>query len=234
MFVSKSVIESLIIDLALKGSFERDEAHELLYHLSKPGQNGPACMAEVIIEHPAITDRPSHLPARLAFGLIDDALCRFDLEIRKQRRLKFFRALNLVRLALQQHEFPDIAITLSHTYHNKLVFAAEALQRLADKEELFPAEAPTLMEQLLLAHLEIQAVTELLLEIQIRRLTQPVRSRLKKRVTSALHDGVFNPPSNPNIIMPLDEPIGFRKELREHRNFKFSTAQLNEFFSSLC
>ena len=234
MFVSKNIIESLSIELALRGDFERDGAHELLYHLSTPGALVTDYVAEVIIEHPEVNDAPSHLPERIAFGLVDDALCRFDLDVRAQRRQKFFRALNLVRLSLQQHEFPDIAITRSQDYHSKLLFAAEALQRLAVQEQIFPAEAPTLVEQMLNAHLEIREITELLLEIQIRRFTQRLRTRLKQRVYDGLKTGVSSPPAKPGQLMPLDEPTGFRSDLRAHQNFSDSTRGLEDFFSSLC
>lgn len=234
MFVSKAEIESLIIDLALSGNFERDGAHELLYHLRTPGANIPSCIAEIMIEHPEVCDRPSQLPQRIAFGLVDDALCRFDMEARKRRQQKVFRALNLVRLALQQQEFPDTSIQKSKEYHAVLVFAAEALQRLAEEEVIFPAEAPTLVEQLLQSHLQIQAVTELLLEIQIRRFAQRIRTRLKERVERAFEEGETRPASGDQAIMDLTEPIGFREGIKTHQDYPSSSAQLKSLFSSLC
>lgn len=234
MFVSKSVIESLIVELALRGEFERDSAHELLYHLSTPGPTVPSCVAEVIIEHPEIHDQPNQLPARIAFGMVDDALCRFDLEMRKQRQLKFFRGLNLVRLALQEQEFPDTAIARSKDYHASLLFSAEALQRLAEVETIFPAEASTLVEQLLAVHLELEAVSELLMEIQIRRLTRTVRSRLKLRVESALETGRDYPAADSFSLTSLHEPIGFRATVREHEHFERSTHRLGQLLDSLC
>lgn len=234
MLVSKTVLETLIVDLALRGEFERENAHELLYHLSIPGPAIPACVAEVIIEHPEVTDTPSQLPARIAFGLVDDAFCRFDLEVRKQRQLKLFRALNLVRLELQEQEFPDLAIARSCEYHGLLLFSAEALQRLATEECVFPAEASALVEQLLFAHLELQAVTELLIEIQIRRLTRGIRARLLERFQSSLSEGLSKPASDHCAVMVPTEAMGFRESLRTHSGFEATQERLNSLFSHLC
>lgn len=227
------------MELAHKREFDRDNVHNLVYHLTLPGPGVSLCIAELIASQPSITTEPSKFPGRLAFGVVDDGLTRFDPSARAHRQAKLFRKINLIGVGLCQRQFPDEVVEVIRRRFSELSFAAESLSQLAIEErEFFPPELAIFVEKIVEAAIHQAALVTLLIERVTERLDGIERRRLLNRTQSTIREGLNNEPWDNNSplkdIVDLTQPICFRRELKSHEKFNTTIDRVLESIQENC
>ena len=224
MYFSERLVESLIFELALGGEFCTDNAHNLVYHLSLPGQAVPFFVAEVIAQAPPLISRESKFPQRLAFGVLDDGLLRFDPSVRNRRQAKLFRKIDLIQLGLRKQQYPDEVIALVRKHFSELRFASESIYCLAvESREFSGPELAALLEKVVESALRQASLLDLVLERIVSRFNGVEKHRLLNRAQHGILSGIKNRPldaeSTAGKLLQLDEPVRFRKDLIAEDSF---------------
>lgn len=237
MFFSSKLVEELIVEIVNGNELAQDSISNLIYHLKLPGNAVPKFIASVIVEKEF--EEISKFPERLAFGVLDDALVIYNPSERYQHQSRLCRKVDDIDLNLKKMDYPSKITDIFVKDLSVFLFAVEAAADLGlIHQEPSNPELSSLTERIMEAFLIENYITKALLLKVVKKLQKDDKTRLEDRISKTIKYGIKNEPWNDtpqNIeIFCLNEPIRFRKSLRNLENFDNLAWQTLEQVTLIC